>query len=365
MSRAAVPRLLLVEPNAESAMLMRQTLREHFGQDCVTPCATLAGAAEQDIDNIDLVIADMDLPDGTGLELLDRLLQDRPDIPVILAASHPNRDEALHAIAHGAYDYICKNRPFLFTLPIIVEKNLAMWRTKAENLRLQLQVTHSLEEVRVKNTQLENAVRQLETAASTDPLTGLANRRAFNQAFERCFSACDRYGHDLTCIMIDLDGFKAFNDSRGHQAGDSLLTMLSRVLEANCRRSDVAGRYGGDEFILLLPETDLATARLVAKRVSDEFAVAVSGLAKDASGMLPSVSMSMGLATLRHANPENPEQMIAMADHALYRAKQSGRNRMVVYTNAADAKSAPSATALPTPLSAPPPKPSAALAKSA
>ncbi len=338
MSRPAVPRLLLVEPSAESAMLMRQTLREHFGQDCVTPCASIAAATELGNESIDLVIADVELPDGTGLELLDRLLQRRPDLPVILVASHPSRDEALQAIDHGAYDYICKNRPFLFTLPIIVEKNLAMSRTKSENLRLQLQVAHSLEEVRIKNTQLEEAVRQLETAASTDPLTGLANRRAFNLALERCFSSCERYGHDLTCIMIDLDGFKAFNDGRGHQAGDALLTSLSRVLEANCRRSDVAGRYGGDEFILLLPETDLATARLVAKRVSDQFAVTAAAFNPDPAK--PVVSMSMGLATLRHAHPQSPEQMIALADHALYRAKQAGRNRLVVYSSLPEARAA-------------------------
>src|SRR6185295_3754733 len=109
------------------------------------------------------------------------------------------------------------------------------------------------------------------------------------------FADAQRQGHDLACIMIDLDGFKQFNDAFGHPRGDELLQKLARVLEANCRRSDVAGRFGGDEFVLLLPGTDLHVSRLVAERVAAEFALAVSVACPTSAVPL---TLSMGLACL-------------------------------------------------------------------
>ena len=178
-------------------------------------------------------------------------------------------------------------------------------------------------------------VRRLEAAAATDALTELANRRAFNVALERAFAEASRYGHDLACLMIDVDGFKQYNDAFGHPCGDELLRVLARVLEANCRRCDMAGRYGGDEFILLLPQTDLATARLVGDRITGQFAQALSGSASDGTvraRRAAGLSLSLGLACLRHSQPGTPEGLVAQADHALYSAKQAGKACLMVYS---------------------------------
>lgn len=318
------PRLLLIEDDPDTAFLLAETLQDYFGTGCVQTCSTVAEGKDADISTIDMVLSDINLPDGSGLELLDHFLRLRPDIPVVLVTAEGVLENAATAIRRGAYDYIVKAGDYLFTIPLIVEKNWAIWRTKQENRRLQAQLTQTLEEVRVKNNQLEEAVYQLKTMAATDPLTGLSNRRSFGQSLGRCFAEAVRYGHDLACVMIDLDNFKLINDTLGHQAGDELLRKTASILEAHCRRSDVAGRYGGDEFVLLLPQADATTACQVAQRVSDEFNATVQAMVGD-SPMVGQTGLSMGVASLQLSHPKEPEQILAHADQALYQAKQTGK----------------------------------------
>src|SRR6185436_6180964 len=109
----------------------------------------------------------------------------------------------------------------------------------------------------------------LEQMAATDPLTGLYNRRHFARVLEQLFAEAQRYDKDLACVMIDLDGYKQLNDTYGHQIGDQLLTMAGKVITANMRRMDIAARYGGDEFVLLLPQAGVEEANNAATRIRD------------------------------------------------------------------------------------------------
>lgn len=329
MDERTSPRILLVEDNPDTAILIQEALHDHFGPGCVRHCATIARALSIDAASVDIVLCDINLPDGHGMDLLTRLLKRRADLPVVLVTGEGILDNALCAISQGAYDYVIKSGDYLFAIPIVVEKNLAIWRTKQENRRLHEQLSRTLEEVRIKNDQLEEAITKLETMASTDPLTGVANRRAFNQSLERRFAEASRYDQDLACVMIDLDGFKSLNDALGHQAGDDLLRRTARILEANCRRSDIAGRFGGDEFVILLPETDLSTSRVVAERIKQQFEQAAEALLAEAPQV--AVSMSMGVACLRHSRPTCAEQLLGHADDALYNAKANGKRRIMVY----------------------------------
>lgn len=329
----ASPRILLVEDDPDTAALIQETLTDAFGGsgcDCV---ANVAQAVAQDPAHYDLILSDMNLPDGSGLDVMTHLLQRRPDLPIVLVTAEGKLDNAMRAIRHGAYDYVVKAGDYLFSIPVIVEKNLAIWRTKRENQRLQEQLEQTLADLQVKNQQLEEAVSQLESMAATDALTALANRRAFNSAVDRAFAEARRYGRDLACLMIDLDGFKAVNDLLGHQRGDDLLQLAGRVLQANCRRSDIAARYGGDEFVVLMPQTDAPTARTVARRIAVEFIDTAHRLlaTEPPAAPTPEVTMSMGLATLAQSRPIDADQLIAHADHALYRAKQAGKTRLVLY----------------------------------
>lgn len=329
----ALPKLLLVEDDPDTALLIEEQLTDYFGPGCVTHVSSVAEGLAVDVSQFELVLSDMNLPDGTGTELLHAYQERRPDLPIVFVTGEGVMDNAIQAIRDGAEDYVVKAGDYLFAIPLVVEKNLQIWKTRQENRRLQEELKQTLEQVKLKNLQLEEAVQKLETMAATDPLTGLFNRRAFNQALDRSFQQAERYARDLGCIMIDLDGFKALNDNQGHQCGDELLQICARVLQANCRRSDVAGRFGGDEFVMLLPETDVAEASAVAKRIQESFlADALARFEKDDAGIANQLGMSLGVSGLRHSRPRSPQQLLAHADNALYRAKAAGKMRIELYS---------------------------------
>lgn len=322
----AAPKLLIIEDDPDAAELLRETLTDHFGRDCCTLADHVSQALEHDLGQFDLALSDMNLPDGYGLELLSEMLKRRADLPVVMVTSESGLDVAMQAIRRGAYDYIVKSGDYLFTIPLVVEKNLEVWRIKHDNARLQQELEKTLEQIKVKNEQLEQAVAKLEELALTDPLTGLANRRSIGVTLDRAFAEARRYQTDLTCIMIDLDRFKPINDTLGHQMGDTLLKVAGRTLTANSRRSDVAGRYGGDEFVLIMPHTDPSTAVNVAQRIQSEYCHA-------AAAILPpdmTTGMSLGIACVSVNHPANADQLVALADAALYRAKQEGKGRIVM-----------------------------------
>lgn len=328
MNPSDPPKLLLMVEDAEAACAIVQALTSHYGALCAPIDAGTHPIETVNLEAVDLVLGE--ITEEGELKKLETLLAHRCDLPVVYLVSEDHLDLAMRAIEKGAYDYVVKVGRFAQTVPMIVQKNLETWRTRQENLRLSSQLHQTLRIVQKKNEQLQDVVNQLKTAAGTDPLTRLANRRSFGQAFERSFAECSRQNRDMACMMIDLDGFKALNDSLGHQCGDELLQRMARVLEANCRRSDVAGRFGGDEFILILPETDLAFACKVADRIRQEFQLAVDTI-RNRVNMPVAVSLSQGLTTLQTAKPGSPDQMIAYADHALYLAKQAGKNQLAVF----------------------------------
>jgi two-component system cell cycle response regulator len=221
-------------------------------------------------------------------------------------------ETAAEAIRQGAVDYVVKVGDYLFTIPLVIEKNL----TVAKLIR-------DREELR---KQLEEKNAQLEQMAATDALTGVYNRRHFNRVLDQLFAEAQRYDKDLACVMIDLDGYKQLNDSMGHQVGDQLLVMAGKVISANMRRMDVAARYGGDEFVLLLPQAGTEEAALAAARIREEFFTSSAALLKRSAG----VTMSIGVASLKQCGAGTPDQLVNHADQALYKSKQGGRNRISV-----------------------------------
>ncbi len=171
---------------------------------------------------------------------------------------------------------------------------------------------------------VEERTRELEDLASKDPLTGLYNRRHFSEVMAREFAAAERYGSDLTCLMFDLDHFKQINDQLGHRTGDEVLLALGHAITSELRGSDVAARFGGDEFILLLPQTSAVAARSLADRVSHSFAErAAARFPKAPAGL------SVGIASLNTTRARNAEVLVNEADRALYIAKETGRGRIV------------------------------------
>ena len=152
------------------------------------------------------------------------------------------------------------------------------------------------------------------------------NRRHFGRVLEQLFAEAHRYDTELSCAMIDLDGYQQLNDSRGHQVGDALLVTAGRVIQANLRRSDGAARYGGDEFVLLLPHQPAMDAAHVVRRIRDEYFVASGVVLQRPAG----VRMSVGVGSVRPGGVTSADALIATADQALYRAKEAGRDRIAV-----------------------------------
>ncbi len=183
------------------------------------------------------------------------------------------------------------------------------------------------------NSELERRVaartEQLRELAARDPLTGVYNRRHFAEMLERSFSEAQRYNHDVSCIMLDADDFKAVNDQFGHQTGDRLLIMIAETITGQLRTADVAARYGGDEFIALLPQTDSSSAQVLAERIKEAFARTLNG---DLPGI--KATLSVGIASVRSVDAADAEALIRGADRAMYQAKEMGKNHIVVAGNA-------------------------------
>jgi two-component system, cell cycle response regulator len=319
-------RILIIEDDDDQRDLMLETLEGHFGAGTVIGVGTGAAALAQDLTTFDLILSDYNLPDATGMELLEKIKQ-RTSTPVIMVTGENVGQMAADAIRKGAMDYVVKFGDYLFTIPLVVEKNLTVANVKRENELLRTELERALRDVRDKNEALERSLQRVEEMAATDPLTGLYNRRHFGKVLEQLFAESQRYDQDLACVMIDLDGFKQINDVyHNHAVGDQILMVASRIINANLRKADVAARYGGDEFILLLPHSSAEEAATMIQRVREEYRQASSIILRRNEG----ATMSVGIGSRRADDPTSPEQLVACADAALYQAKGAGRNRIVI-----------------------------------
>jgi diguanylate cyclase (GGDEF)-like protein len=166
---------------------------------------------------------------------------------------------------------------------------------------------------------LQELARDLRFKASTDPLTGLYNRSKFDEALTSAMTRAKRYGTPLSLMLYDVDHFKLVNDSRGHQAGDSVLIRLSQIILLDIRNSDLLARWGGEEFAILAPDSDGEMARQAAEKLR-------STIERTTFDEVGSITCSFGVA--QYAQGDSAESLIARADHALYQAKANGRNRV-------------------------------------
>lgn len=186
-------------------------------------------------------------------------------------------------------------------------------------------IIYDVTSVAVNKRQLESANTQLQELALRDGLTGLLNRRHWEQCLEREFSRHLRYESPASLVMFDIDHFKTFNDTYGHQLGDEVIREVARLTRLFARETDFAGRYGGEEFVVLLPDTAIAGASQFAERLR----TAIAGLQIDHEGQVLHVTVSLGVASLDESMP-NHTLLIEAADKALYQSKENGRNRTTV-----------------------------------
>jgi len=259
----------------------------------------------------DLALLDYNLPDGCGLDFLDKV----KNIPVIFLTGSGDPSVAVNAMKGGAYDYLIKDKGFIELLPVSVEKTLQKVRLERNHIEMEELIVRQNRELEAKNIELSRLYEETKFRSLHDPLTGIGNRRFMEAMMERSFVEAKRYDHPLSVIMFDIDHFKQYNDTHGHNMGDRTLKLTAKIVSDEVRHADSAFRYGGEEFLILLPETSLKNASDLAERLR--------GAVEAGAG----VTISLGVSTL-NKDMQGADELVKKADEALYRAKDKGRNRV-------------------------------------
>lgn len=285
--------------------------------------------------DLDLILLDINLPGKSGIDACRELSEHELfcDIPIIVISGTDHLDGLEAAFSAGATDYITK--------PPSHTELLARIRS-ALRLKTEMNQRKAREEdLLVLNKRLAEMNRELERLSTTDSLTGLANRRFFNEFLSREWLREQREKKAFSVIMIDIDHFKKYNDHYGHLKGDVCLQKIAWALQgALCRPGDLLARYGGEEFVAILPHTELQGAVDLAENLHQR--VRELHLEHEDSPASPYVTISAGIASVIPNQSLSPAQVMVMADKALYEAKQAGRNRSAIATHLPDEEHPPS-----------------------
>jgi two-component system, cell cycle response regulator len=265
-----------------------------------------------------LVITDIVMDGISGIDLLRGIKTTHPSSEVIIMTSHAALDSAITAMRCGAYDYLIKPFDDISLISLVVARALEKMRLTGENRTL-------LETLRKKNVELEKHNTFLKNLSIRDGLTGLYNHRYFQEVLTTELVRSRRYDKCMSVIMVDVEHFKKYNDTYGHPVGDTLLITLARLILDTLRASDTVARYGGEEFVLILPETQkegaLHVAENLRKRVQDH-----PFPGRDTQP-LGGITISLGVAEFPLDGTDG-SSIIERADKALYKAKESGRNKV-------------------------------------
>jgi diguanylate cyclase (GGDEF)-like protein len=328
-SAAPTGRILVVDDSALMRAMLVRLLRQVGQTDVLTADSGASAFATLGFDDdsnpaaIDLILMDLVLPDTDGIAAIRALASRKRlrNIPVIMVTAMQEVEVLRGAFEAGATDYLTKP---LNEVELLARVGAAL-RLKREIDRRE---AHERELVAMSQA-LATANAQLEQLSRTDPLTGLANRRSFDQVLASEWARGLRQRTPLTLLLLDVDHFKRFNDTYGHQEGDRCLIAVAGVLrEAASRASDLAARYGGEEFVILLPDTDAEGGRAVGERALAT--LATLAIPHRASSVGPFVSASIGIASCIPEARTSAKALVEAADRALYRAKETGRARVMV-----------------------------------
>jgi diguanylate cyclase (GGDEF)-like protein len=304
-------RVLIAEDSAMGRLLLQRAV-EAMGHACLVATDGLDAWELFERETPDVVISDWMMPGLEGPELCRRI-RSRPDTPYVyfvFLTVYREKEHALVGIRAGADDYLTKP---------LDPRDLQMCLIAAERV---ISVHRGLAE---KTAELERANRELFASARTDALTRVGNRLRLLEDLEVLDSRAARYGSSYSIAMCDLDHFKAYNDALGHPAGDAALRALADILSEHCRESDSVYRYGGEEFVIIMPEQSVATAVTAMERV--RVAVERAAIHHPASPTAPVLTISVGVAE-RRPGDGTLAGALKRADDALYEAKQAGRNQV-------------------------------------
>ena len=316
------PLLLLVDDQPIVHKMMRKVLASapEIELHSCTEAGEAVSMAEQLAPTV--ILQDINMPDADGFALLDAFHHNPllSDVPVIMLSGTSMAEVKAEAFERGADDYIVK-------MPHEIEL-LARIRHHSQAYIHHLERDAALKALQQEKLKLADANRELERLSSLDGLTGIANRRYFDTMFGREWRRALRETEPISLIMCDVDYFKLYNDSYGHQPGDECLKLVASTLAAAMQRpADLVARYGGEEFVILLPGTHARGAINIAERARQ--AVLALQLPHEASTVHDCVTLSMGAATMVPMLKHSPDERLLAAEKALYQAKDQGRNRVI------------------------------------
>jgi diguanylate cyclase (GGDEF)-like protein len=314
-------KILIAEDDDTSRLILQRSL-ERLGHQCL---ASRNGEVAWELlqeQGAEVVISDWMMPGQNGLRLCQKIRQESgPNyVYVMLVTTLGDMQHFRAGMQAGADDYLVKpvDRDELELRLLAAERVVSLHRQLAE-----------------KNDELERLNQAVAKIARTDPLTQLGNRLGLREDFKELQASGDRSDHRYCAAMIDIDYFKEYNDHYGHLAGDVALQAVAETITQQCRESDRAYRYGGEEFFLLLAEQSIDLAAIAVERIRKAVIRLSIPHVGNPQGV---VTISAGLAALRSTDRKSCEVLLREADEALYRAKQTGRNQITVCESAPEVK---------------------------
>ena len=298
-------KILICDDDQADRKLVRTYLKRMTDREIVLLEAGHTEEIQNALDKgrIDLVLMDNQMPGKSGMEWLAEIAK-KQLAPVVMLTGSGTEEIAAQAFQEGAVGYLPKGSLSQEKLQNIIDVALDKW------------------------TRLQQAMadkEKLEILATFDSLTGLYNRRAILGKLHELINLANRYKEDFSLSMLDIDHFKRVNDRYGHLTGDEVLEKIAALIRRNIRDTDIVGRYGGEEFIIILPKTNLSSAWVVAERLRT---IIEKTEMKDSAGNVFAITVSQGLAGWER--DEDATSLISRADEALYKAKEKGRNRVQI-----------------------------------
>ena len=291
------PKILVVDDTEENVEILNELLGEEYDVLSALDGEFAIEIAHEDGPN--LILLDIMMPDPDGFEVCRRLKEDpeTENIPIIFITAKTDENSIEKAYDIGGIDYITK--PF-----------------KPKELMAKVK----------RELKLQELYRQLELSATTDPLTKLYNRRYFTDTSRQLLNLARREKQRMSLIMLDIDKFKSVNDTYGHKAGDEVIVSLADTILLGKRKSDFACRYGGEEFVVVLPDTTIEGAKGLAEKIREN----VEKKAVETEGRSIAFTVSIGVSEIDVGKEANIEAGLKRADEALYEAKKGGRNKVAV-----------------------------------
>lgn len=310
-------KLLLVEDNIDHQELIIWSLKEHYpkiditvveqGGDCLKYCKKIS---------FDMILLDFNLPDMDGLDVLRTLKKRNDKTPVIFITGIGSEKTAIEALRLGAYDYIGKIGNYFETLPVVIQQNMEKYNVNMATEVLKKQI----EEKDIQLTALRDKIKKL---SLTDTLTGLYNQRCFLDKLAEELKRSKRYTKPLSCMLIDIDNCKDVYSMLGHHFGDYILRTISQLFRESLRETNFIARYGDDEFAIILPNTDIIGAEVIAQRILTRIANYEFTQASHSTRL----TISIGIASFpSDTTSPDSSHLVTLTSKALDTAKSSGKN---------------------------------------